>query len=150
MANELAPTRLRRLLAELTISQALIVDAIRGRSIRKADVSSLRAAVSGIHGVLRALDVTKPWDPPAPPGPNPAPRVDAGVDTIGSLTMVIAGTSDAPTIWTKVSGPGDVTFDDDSVLSPLVTFTEIGTYVLRLTADDGTTTAYDELTIEVS
>jgi len=64
MANELTPQRLRRLLAALTISQALVLDAIRGRPIRLADVASLRETVNSIHGVLRALDRTRPWEPP--------------------------------------------------------------------------------------
>ena len=64
MENELAPVRLRRLLAELSIAEALIIDAIRGRSIRKSDVVQLRSTITGIHGVLRALDASRPWAPP--------------------------------------------------------------------------------------
>lgn len=54
------------------------------------------------------------------------------------------------TFWTKISGPGSVNFTDPTAVDTTVTFSEAGTYVLRLTADDGTDQAFDELTITVS
>ena len=63
-SHELTPAKLKRLLASLVIAEALVVDAIRGRSIRKADVATLRDTVTSIHQVLRALDKTRPWSPP--------------------------------------------------------------------------------------
>jgi hypothetical protein len=41
------------------------------------------------------------------------------------------------TTWSVVSGPGEVTFDDPSEVDTGVSFSEVGDYVLRLTADDG-------------
>ena len=40
-------------------------------------------------------------------------------------------------LWTKVSGPGTVTFANAASASTTATFTHAGLYVLRLTADDG-------------
>ncbi len=54
------------------------------------------------------------------------------------------------TTWTKQSGPGTVTFDDASVVDTTAGFSEAGTYVLRLTADDGDKTHYDDVTITVN
>lgn len=54
------------------------------------------------------------------------------------------------TTWIKVSGPGAMTFADGSAVDTTVTFTEVGTYVLRLTADDGSNTTLDEVTIIVT
>jgi len=52
--------------------------------------------------------------------------------------------------WTRISGPVTVVFDPcNTVEAPAVTFPEAGTYVLRLTADDGQTVVYDEVTIMV-
>jgi concanavalin A-like lectin/glucanase superfamily protein len=53
--------------------------------------------------------------------------------------------------WTKISDPctGDVEFSDASIEDPTVTFFEAGTYVLRLTADNGVAEVYDEVTITV-
>ena len=41
------------------------------------------------------------------------------------------------TTWSKVSGPGTVTFGNASALSTTASFSVAGTYVLRLTASDG-------------
>ena len=94
---------------------------------------------------------------------NEEPSVDAGEDFIIQLptdSAVLDGTAsddglpDPPAAltvtWSKVSGPGTVTFDDDNILDAEATFSTDGVYVLRLTADDGDLTAYDELTITVN
>jgi tartrate-resistant acid phosphatase type 5 len=88
---------------------------------------------------------------------NEAPTVNAGLDQTINLpnSAMLAGMAtddDLPSIittWSKVSGPGDVTFGDDSSLDTTASFSVQGVYVLRLTADDGEFTVYDELTIIV-
>ena len=52
--------------------------------------------------------------------------------------------------WSKASGPGDVEFSDPASPVTEATFTEYGTYVLRLTSDDGTHQVSDEVTVEWS
>ena len=94
---------------------------------------------------------------------NAAPSVDAGnddnitlpTDTVSlNATVSDDGLPDPPATvtltWTKRSGPGTVTFGDDSIEDTTATFSTDGTYVLRLAADDGDLTAYDELTITVN
>jgi hypothetical protein len=49
------------------------------------------------------------------------------------------------TAWTKVSGPGAVTFGNPSVVDTTATFSAPGVYELRLTADDGLLTAGDSV-----
>ncbi len=88
---------------------------------------------------------------------NAAPVVDAGIDFVtGLLTGIVLNGSvvddDAlvdpvASLWTKVSGPGTVTFVDDEDPTTTVTFSVIGAYVLRLTADDGDLTAADDIRI---
>jgi hypothetical protein len=51
--------------------------------------------------------------------------------------------------WTKVSGPGPVEFADPSKVNTTATFTVPGTYVLRLTANDGQFTVSDDVTVVV-
>jgi len=91
---------------------------------------------------------------------NQAPNVNAGVDqTVGivDVTMLNGTVTDdglpAPpaitTLWTQVDGPGTATFGNASSLSTTVSFPVIGTYVFRLTANDGELEGYDEVTIEV-
>jgi hypothetical protein len=48
--------------------------------------------------------------------------------------------------WSKVSGPGSVTFANAHALSTTASFSAAGTYVLRLTAADGALSASDDLT----
>lgn len=79
---------------------------------------------------------------------NPAPVVNAGADqaaTLGSTnsaSITLAGTvtdNDATTkSWTKVSGPGTVSFGTPGALTTSATFTVAGTYILSLGANDGT------------
>ena len=91
-----------------------------------------------------------------------APSVDAGSDD--SITLPSDATLDGTvsddgfpaspgsvtTTWSKTSGPGTVTFGDSSAVDTTAGFSTDGTYVLRLTADDGDKTAYDELTVTVA
>ena len=51
--------------------------------------------------------------------------------------------------WSKVSGPGTVSFGSANAASTTATFSVSGTYVLRLTASDGTLSNADDVTITV-
>jgi hypothetical protein len=92
---------------------------------------------------------------------NLAPTVNAGADqTITSLapanlnaTVIDDGLPIPPgavTVnWIVVSGPGTVTFGDPTQAATTAHFSQIGNYVLRLTASDGVLSANDEITIQV-
>ncbi len=93
---------------------------------------------------------------------NTAPVVNAGADrTItlpASTTLAATATDDgrpSPPAqlsrnWTKVSGPGTVTFSVPTSLTPTVTFSVAGTYVLRLTVSDSILTTADDISIIVN
>ncbi|HEU4768602.1 MAG TPA: RHS repeat-associated core domain-containing protein [Pyrinomonadaceae bacterium] len=92
---------------------------------------------------------------------NLAPVVNAGADQTVTLpsTASLSGsvTDDGKPVgavvtstWSKVSGPGTVTFATASALSTTATFSIEGTYVLRLTADDTEYTSSDTVTIIVN
>jgi hypothetical protein len=101
------------------------------------------------------------------PGTNSAPKVDAGnyapiVLPPGSVMLngsVVDDGLPSPPMWltlswTKVSGPGTVTFANPTTISTTATFSALGTYVVRLTADDGNVahpglTGYDDAVITV-
>jgi len=99
---------------------------------------------------------------PAVPTANTAPSVNAGPDRTISLNQKVridATVTDdrAPydvlrTAWTKVSGPGTVSFFgvQNSVTDITAAFGAAGTYVLRLTADDMKTTTSDDVTVTVT
>jgi len=91
-------------------------------------------------------------------GGNLPPSVNAGPDASVTLpdSLSLSGTASDPdgddltTTWSQVSGPGTATFADPSALATTASFDVAGTYVLRLSADDGTDTASDDLTVEVA
>lgn len=79
-------------------------------------------------------------DPPrrgrgGPPAAAPAPVEDSGP---------------APrTMWSKLSGPGDVAFADATAAVTTATFSAPGSYVLQVTADNGTAKASSTLSVAV-
>lgn len=97
----------------------------------------------------------------APP-PNQPPVVNAGTDQSVTLpdpasldgTVSDDGLPSPPgvvtTTWSKVSGPGNVTFGNASAVDTTATFSAPGSYVLRLTANDSELSASDEVTITAS
>jgi hypothetical protein len=54
------------------------------------------------------------------------------------------------TTWSKVSGPGTVTFANPSAKVTTATFSTAGTYVLQLTGSDGALSASDTAQVTVS
>jgi hypothetical protein len=85
------------------------------------------------------------------------PLVEAGVNQsifapTGSVQLDATVANPAPggalaTTWTKQSGPGTVTFGNASAVDTTAAFSAVGTYVLRLTATDGTFTHFDDVTV---
>jgi hypothetical protein len=93
---------------------------------------------------------------------NLIPCVDAGADlqiTPGSIANLQGKVKDdgVPTLpdtltttWSKVSGPGTVTFGNPNAAVTTASFSLLGNYVLRLTANDGELQNYDEIVVEVT
>src|SRR5207249_4340122 len=52
--------------------------------------------------------------------------------------------------WSKVSGPGTVTFSNASALATTASFSAAGSYVLKLTASDSQLSNSDDVTITVN
>jgi hypothetical protein len=52
--------------------------------------------------------------------------------------------------WSKASGPGSVTFNNASVLQTAAHFTQVGSYVLRLSVSDSALTTNDTLAVTVN
>jgi len=92
--------------------------------------------------------------------PNTAPVVSAGAaQTItlpGAATLSGTVTDDGLpsgtmlTAWSKVSGPGAVTFANAGALKTTATFSASGDYVLRLTANDTQRSSTSDVTIIVN
>jgi hypothetical protein len=99
---------------------------------------------------------------PPPSGPvNTAPVVNAGSDqtiVIGSSVQLSGIVTDdqlpnppgiITTTWSKVSGPGNVTFASGSTTATSASFSLAGQYVLRLTANDGSLSSSDDIAVNV-
>ena len=97
----------------------------------------------------------------SPPPQNQPPAVSAGTDQTITLpnsaaldgTVTDDGRPNPPgsvtTAWSKFSGPGTVTFANASAVDTTASFSTAGSYVLRLSADDGAATSTDNVTITV-
>jgi FtsP/CotA-like multicopper oxidase with cupredoxin domain len=107
-------------------------------------------------GMLTFIRVTTP-------GTNQAPDVDAGQDLVVAFPGPVSldgevtddGLPDPPGVvtvsWTnETPGVGSVTFGDAHAIDTTASFSAPGTYVLRLTADDGALSAWDEVRVEVN
>lgn len=91
---------------------------------------------------------------------NQAPVVNAGADrslTLPSTINLLATASDdgkpANTLsysWSKVSGPGTVSFSAANALASSASFSVAGVYVLRMSVSDSALSTTDELTVTVS
>ena len=92
---------------------------------------------------------------------NQAPTAHAGSDR--SLTLPsaasLSGTatddglpsgSSLTYAWSKISGPGNVTFSAVNLAATSASFSVAGTYVVRLTVSDGSLHGSDDLTITVN
>lgn len=114
------------------------------------DGSEDLATEQSIEGYLAhkwGLDASLPVDHPYK---NSAPG-QAGV-SVSLHGTVNDSDGDTPTTsWSLVSGPSgaSVTFGDSSAIDTTAEFTVAGTYVLRLSANDGYGEVFDEVTISV-
>ncbi|MGH7416699.1 MAG: PKD domain-containing protein, partial [Candidatus Rokuibacteriota bacterium] len=90
---------------------------------------------------------------------NGAPVVNAGADQtlVHPVEAVLNGTVTddgrpnppgfTTASWSQVSGPGLVSFFDSTLPATTASFSVPGSYVLRLTAQDGERSSFDELTV---
>ena len=92
---------------------------------------------------------------------NQPPSVDAGTDKSATLSTSASLTGTATddglpsgstltTTWSKISGSGTVTFANINSQTTTATFSMTGIYVLRLTASDGTLSASDDVSVNVT
>jgi chitodextrinase len=119
---------------------------------RGVDNDSDPRAVDG-----KLFELTAPAGPTTPG--NLPPTVGAGPDRTVELpnaalldgSVTDDGLPNPPArttaTWSKVSGPGSVTFADPSAVDTTATISSPGTYVLRLTASDAELSSFDEMSV---
>jgi hypothetical protein len=94
------------------------------------------------------------------PPTNQPPVVNAGPDqtiTLPNTASLNGMVSDdghpngtLNTMWSKVSGPGNVSFANANAVNTTASFSAAGSYVLRLSASDGIATVSDDVSITVN
>jgi hypothetical protein len=125
-------------------------------AVSESAVAVVNGQVSIQMGTNELLTLTS--NPPAPV--NQAPTVSAGADASVTLPAGVnldgtvsddgLPTASLTTAWTKVSGPGTVTFGTASAVDTTANFSAAGSYTLRLTASDGQPlSAADDVVITV-
>lgn len=112
-------------------------------------LSTGSAPVNGIAGVDRVVVLPgttylRGWAGYGEP-PRRGPRRPTPADS----TPAAPAAPPPKTRWSKLSGPGRVTFADTSALVTTATFGKPGVYVLELTASDGQATSSSNLTVKV-
>lgn len=87
---------------------------------------------------------------------NQAPVVLAGSDqsivlptNTANLDAMVSDDGAYTVLWTLLSGPGGVIFDNDLAVDTSAEFSDSGVYTLRLTADDGEFIVGDDVVITV-
>jgi uncharacterized repeat protein (TIGR02543 family) len=110
-------------------------------SLNETERQRLEGYLAHKWGIVGSLPAQHPFKTAAP-------------TTAGATVILSGGASDPESdplevSWSLVSGPAAVVFSDTSAVDPTVSFFTEGTYVLRLTADDGVGTVSDEVTIQV-
>jgi RHS repeat-associated protein len=140
-----------------TVTFANASQATTTASFSAAGVYVLRLAASDTQ-LSGSDDVTVAVSNPAPV--NQPPSVNAGPDQSITLpnSATLTGTAGDDGLpngtltvtWSKVSGPGSVTFANPNQAATTASFGAQGVYVLRLTADDSQLTSSDEVTITVN
>ncbi len=99
------------------------------------DRVTILAGKTYLRGWAGYGDPPRPQRPVRPGAPPEAAPVPAGPE--------------AQVTWSKASGPGKVTFADPAASITTATFSEPGSYVLKLTADNGQTKSDSTLNVEV-
>jgi FtsP/CotA-like multicopper oxidase with cupredoxin domain len=106
-------------------------------------------------GMLRVLNVGGGGGPVnAPPlvaaGSDQTITLPASASLDGTVTDADGLLVPVTTLWTQTSVGGTTTFGVATAVDTTATFSAAGTYVLRLTADDGEYTPFGEVTITVN
>jgi PKD repeat protein len=125
---------------------------ITGTGHRTADAYNGRPGTAPLLHIEFATSPGGNLPPVVRAGPDQTITLPAGASLPGTVTD--DGLPNPPgTVtsgWTTASGPAQANFASPSSPGTTATFPTSGTYVLRLTGNDGELSAYDEVTITVN
>ncbi|MCC5843543.1 MAG: hypothetical protein JJU05_04755 [Verrucomicrobia bacterium] len=110
-------------------------------TVSTADRQKLEGYLAHKWGLAGLLPVNHPYEDEAPAESRVAATLGGAVSDPDGNALT--------TIWSLLSGPAPVTFDNPAVPGTSVTFEGPGVYVFQLTATDGLYTTHDEVTFTV-
>ena len=111
----------------------------------------LLLALSGVLAAPRSALAAGNQPPVVNAGPDLAVTLPSSATLNGTVTddgFPIGST--LTILWSKVSGPGTVSFSNPNTASTTASFSSAGTYVLKLSASDSELSASDEVVVTVS
>jgi autotransporter-associated beta strand protein len=111
-------------------------------TVNQSDRERMEGYLAHKWGLTDNLDTNHPYKTLMPGGSSALATLDATVTDADGQTPTA--------LWTKVSGPGTVTFANASAIDTTATFTMAGVYTLRLTANDGFGPVSDDIVITVN
>jgi hypothetical protein len=141
----------------VTFGNAAAIDTTAQFSAAGTYVLQLAADDGQLQGTDTITIVVQSATAPAnqPPvvsaGPNQTITLPNFANLVGTVTDDGKPASPGSTTvtWSLVSGPGSVTFGNANSASTTAQFSVAGTYVLRLTANDGELQSFSEVTVTV-
>jgi len=92
-------------------------------------------------GLVGSLSADHPYKTVAPGSPTAVANLDGTVSDPNGDSLT--------TTWTKVNGPGSVSFGNANAVDTTATFTVAGTYTIRLTTTDAGASVADDVVITV-
>ncbi len=138
------------------VRETLANDPLKKLSLRlfTATPQTVTVGSAYAYGAARPYIVFETTDGPdiAVNRPTTSPAyISTGAGLLLDTTVTpLPGRSGALSLaWTKLSGPGSVTFSRPTSASTAASFSGIGEYVVRLTASDGVASAYRDFTVRV-
>ena len=124
--------------------------------IRLFSTASQAIAVGSLHAFGGAIPYLVIETTNAPMIAINSPTVNPAVVIVGSSLLINTTVTPLPSRagslnlqWSKVSGPGTVTFTNPTNASTGASFSVAGDYTLQLTADDGVAQSTKNLTVQV-
>jgi len=111
-------------------------------NVGQSDRETMEGYLAHKWGLTANLDTNHPYKTLTPGGSSALATLNASVTDADGQTPT--------TLWTKVTGPGTVTFANASAIDTTATFAVEGVYTLRLTANDGFGAVSDDIVITVS
>jgi hypothetical protein len=106
------------------------------------DVGIIQLAELAITGTEQSFGA-----PVVAPGTAPAAIVGTVANLTGTATDADGQPQPLSSTWSKISGPGTVTFGNAAAPATTATFSAAGTYTLRLSATDGSATVFQDLAV---